>query len=30
MHIDKLIKGNKKFRNTTFSNHKEDFDSLVK
>ena len=30
MHIDKLIKGNKKFRITTFSNHKEDFDSLVK
>jgi len=30
MHINKLIQGNKKFRNTTFSNHKEDFDSLVK
>jgi carbonic anhydrase len=30
MHINKLIQGNKKFRNVTFSKHKDDFDSLVK
>jgi carbonic anhydrase len=30
MNIDKLIKGNKKFRNVTFSQHKDDFDTLVK
>jgi carbonic anhydrase len=30
MHMNKLIEGNKKFRTTTFSKYKEDFNSLVK